>query len=112
VASLARTTDVPLALDESIVDAADLERVIETGAPVHVVLKAVRVGGPTRLVALARRAHAASLPVVVTDGIESAVGMRVALHAAAAVPGAVHAVGLGGAQLLADADPEALRRPP
>lgn len=111
LAAVARATPVPLALDESIVEAADLARVIASGARVVVVLKAVRVGGPTRLVALARRAHAAGLPVVVTDGIESAVGMRVALHAAAALPGAVHAVGLGGAQLLGAADAEGLRRP-
>jgi L-alanine-DL-glutamate epimerase-like enolase superfamily enzyme len=65
-----------------------------------VVLKTSRVGGPTRLVALARRAAAARLPVVVTDAIESAVGMRAAVHAAAAVAGdAGAAVGLGGAQL-------------
>ncbi len=111
LAALARATPVPLALDESIVDASDLDRAVASGARVHVVLKAVRVGGPTRLLALARRAHAAGLPVVVTDGIESAVGMRVALHAAAALAGAIHAVGLGGAQLLADHEAEALRRP-
>jgi hypothetical protein len=55
--------------------------------------------------ALARQAHAAGLPVVVTDSIESPVGMAVAVHAAAALPGARLAVGLGGAQLLAAVEP-------
>jgi o-succinylbenzoate synthase len=100
LASLARATPVALAVDESITTAADLEAIIAAKARVHVVLKASRIGGPTRLVALARRAVAAGRPVVVTDAIESAVGMRAAVHAAAAVAGgAAAAVGLGGAQL-------------
>ena len=64
---------------------------IAAEARVHVVLKAARVGGPTRLLALARRAHAAGLPVIVTDAIESAVGTGVAVHVAAALPSAVAA---------------------
>jgi o-succinylbenzoate synthase len=100
LAALARATPVPLAVDESIVDAADVLRLVAAGARVHVVLKAARVGGPTRLVALARLAHAAGLPVIVTDSIESTIGMSVAVHVAAALPGPRFAVGLGGAQLL------------
>lgn len=108
LAALARTVAVPLAVDESLRGADDLERLVATGARIAVVLKAARVGGPTRLVALARRAAAAGLAVTVTDAIESGVGMRQAVHAAAALAGtdgadagAVAAVGLGGAQLLA-----------
>lgn len=99
LAELARTSGVAIAVDESLAAPADLERLLDAGAHVHVVLKAARVGGPTRLVALARRARAAGLPVVVTDGIESAVGTGVAVHAAAAA-GVDLAVGLGGAQLV------------
>lgn len=100
LAALARTTGVAIAVDESIATAADLDRLLDADARAHVVLKAGRVGGPSRLVALARRARAAGLPVVVTDGIESAVGTGVAVHAAAAA-GVDLAVGLGGAQLVA-----------
>lgn len=100
LAELARTTGVAIAVDESLAGPADLERLLDAGARVHVVLKAGRVGGPTRLVALARRARSAGLPVVVTDGIESAVGTGVAVHAAAA-GGVDLAVGLGGVQLVA-----------
>jgi len=103
LAALARAAPVPLAVDESIVDAADLQRLVMAGARVQVILKAARVGGPTRLVALAQRARAAGLPVIVTDSIESAIGMSIAVHVAAALPGPGSAVGLGGAQLLAPA---------
>ncbi len=98
LAALARATPTALAVDESIATVADLDAILAAGARVHVVLKTSRVGGPTRLVALARRAAAARLRVVVTDAIESAVGMRAAVHAAAAVAAGA-AVGLGGAQL-------------
>jgi o-succinylbenzoate synthase len=99
LAALAAESPVALAVDESVRTAADLEDLVACGARVHVVLKAARVGGPTRLVALARTADAAGMPVTVTDAIESAVGMQVAVHAAAALRAAT-AVGLGGAQLL------------
>ena len=99
LAELARETSVPLAVDESIVDRADLERLLAAGVRVHVVLKAARVGGPTRMLALARAAAAAGLPVVVTDSIESTIGMSVAVHVAASLPAPRFAVGLGGAQL-------------
>lgn len=99
LADLARTSGVAIAVDESIATDADLDRLLDAEASVHVVLKAARVGGPTRLVQLARRARAAGLPVVVTDGIEGAVGTGVAVHAAAAIETNL-AVGLGGVQLV------------
>lgn len=99
LAALADTSPVPLAIDESLRGAADVDRLVALGARVHVVLKAARVGGPTALVALARRAAAAGMPVTVTDAIESGVGMCHAVHAAAALA-ETGAVGLGGAQLV------------
>ncbi len=99
LAELARTSGVAIAVDESVAGPVDLERLLDADARVHVVLKAGRVGGPTRLVALARRARAAGMPVIVTDGIEGAVGTGVAVHAAAAI-GTRLAVGLGGVQLV------------
>lgn len=102
LAALARSAVVGVAVDESIAGLADLERLFAAEARVSVVLKAARVGGPTRLVALARRAHAAGLAVIVTDAIESVVGTGVAAHAAAAVPASGGAVGLGGMQLTLD----------
>lgn len=110
LAALARMAPLPLAVDESIVDAADLQRLVAAGAPVHVVLKAARVGGPTRLLALARYAQLAALPVVVTDSLESVIGMSLALHMAAALPEPRAAVGLGGAQLVAADGPAGSHR--
>ncbi|MEB2284333.1 MAG: o-succinylbenzoate synthase [Polyangiaceae bacterium UTPRO1] len=112
LAMLTGVTGVPVAVDESLRSSADLGRLLAAGARVHVVLKAARLGGMSRLVALARQATQAGLPVVVTDAIESRVGIGVAVHAAAVVAarGAVPAaVGLGGAQLVAAA--AALRTP-
>ncbi|MCC6849444.1 MAG: o-succinylbenzoate synthase [Deltaproteobacteria bacterium] len=112
LAALARETPVPLAVDESLRSAGDVVRLAAAGARVHVVLKAARLGGPSRVVAIADEATRAGLPVVVTDAIESGVGMRIAAHVAAvcAARGAApSAVGLGGAQLAPGE--EALRVP-
>jgi o-succinylbenzoate synthase len=104
LAALAASAPIPLALDESIADAAALIRATSAGGVSALVVKAVRVGGPTRALALARVAAQCGLGVIVTDSIESAVGMGAALHVAAVLATPGLAVGLGGARLLADID--------
>jgi o-succinylbenzoate synthase len=97
---------LPIALDESVRDAADLERALARGGFRVLVLKLERVGGPLPALAMADTAMRAGLEVVFTDSIESAVGRAATLHvaAAAAARGGVKpsAVGLGGLFLLDD----------
>ncbi|MBI3767970.1 MAG: o-succinylbenzoate synthase [Deltaproteobacteria bacterium] len=104
LAALAASAPIPLALDESIADAAALLRATSAGGVSALIVKAGRVGGPTRALALARVAAQRGLGVIVTDSIESAVGMGAALHIAAALATPVLAVGLGGARHLTDVE--------
>jgi o-succinylbenzoate synthase len=104
LAALQSSTHVPVALDETVTNSAGLQRVMEAGAAPVVVLKAARLGGPTRVLELARAAQAKALRVVVTDSIETAIGMGAAVHAGAALPAPRLALGLGGGWLL-DAHP-------
>ena len=95
---LSDATGVALALDESLSGAAALSAFIEHDGADYVVLKAARLGGPTRCVEIARLAATAGIKVVVTDSIESAVGMSAAVHLAAALSRRGTAVGAGGAR--------------
>lgn len=91
---------IPLALDESIICKSDLERFIANNSADYVVLKTARVGGPTRLFEIATLAQSAGIKVVVTDSIETSVGMSIAVHLAAALSPPRSAAGLGGARVL------------
>ena len=95
---LSDATGVALALDESLSGAAALSAFIEHDAVGYLVLKAARLGGPTRCVEIARLAAGAGIKVVVTDSIESAVGMSTAVHLASALSRRGTAVGAGGAR--------------
>lgn len=87
---------VPLAVDEGLRDAADLEALLDARLPVRaVVLKPLFLGGLLPARALARRALGAGLRVIVTHGLEGAVGRAAALALAAAVPARDEAHGLG-----------------
>jgi len=100
---LSNATGVALALDESLSGAAALSAFIEHDAVDYLVLKAARLGGPTRCVEIARLAATAGIKVVITDSIESAVGMCTAAHLASALSRYGTAVGAGGARFFADA---------
>ncbi len=95
---LSDATGVALALDESLSGAAALSAFIEHDGADYLVLKAARLGGPTRCVEIARLAATAGIKVVVTDSIESAVGMSTAVHLASALSRHGTAVGAGGAR--------------
>lgn len=99
IAHLREKTGLPLAMDESIVSAEDLQRFADSCDAV--VLKLARVGGPSAALLLARQARDQGLRVVFTDSIETAIGRRATLHVAAAAAEPRAAVGLGGAVLLA-----------
>jgi o-succinylbenzoate synthase len=96
----------PLALDESVRNADDLERALARGGFRVLVLKLERVGGPLAALKLAERAALAGLDVVFTDSIESAVGRAATAHVAAAAyehrSSRPLAIGLGGLFLLDD----------
>ena len=101
-AELARLRDaagIALALDESVGSVTGLEAFCaERGPAPVIVLKAARLGGPSRCLEIARAARAAGVAkIVVTDSIESSVGMSAAIHLATAVAAARPAAGLGGA---------------
>jgi L-alanine-DL-glutamate epimerase-like enolase superfamily enzyme len=64
------------------------------------VLKLARLGGPRSLMAVAGRAQAVGLRVVLTDSIETAIGRSAVMHAACAL--SIRDVGLGGVRLLAE----------
>lgn len=97
---LRRAAAVPLAADESVRSAADVAALAAAGACDGVVLKLVQVGGLTEALAAARSAASADLPVAVTSGIDTGVGLAAALALAAAVPGRLAPCGLSTAPLL------------
>ncbi len=92
---------IPIALDESVRDIGDLARFVERRAADVIVLKAARLGGLRAAMRLARFATEAGMKVVVTDSIESPLGMSAAIHLAAAAAPRL-AIGLGGARMLAE----------
>ncbi len=73
----------PLAVDESLATLG-LDSVLACGIR-RLVLKPVELGGPAAALAVARRARAAGLEVVVTSALDSAVGVVAAAHLAAAL---------------------------
>lgn len=105
---LRESTGVALAVDESL-DRIGVESLIARRCCDVVVLKPMRVGGPTRTLEMGRRLGERGLRVVLTDAIETAVGRAAVVHAAAALAtfNRPEAIGLGGLELLApDRDAE------
>jgi o-succinylbenzoate synthase len=92
---------IPVAADESLVDAARARRVLELGAADWLVLKPGALGGLYASLALADRARDAGVGVIVTSGLDGAVGRAAALALAAALPDAPSACGLATGALLA-----------
>ena len=82
-AALARTSPLPLMLDESIESEADLERTIELGCARTVKFKLAKAGGPRALERLIARARAGGLEVVLGNGVAGDVENLVELIVAA-----------------------------
>lgn len=87
MADLRRTFGVPLAVDESVIDAASARAIIEVGAADVLVLKPARVGGIRAALAIADLAAAAGVRVVVSNLLETGVGVSAGLALAAALAG-------------------------
>jgi len=101
LAALRARTRVPLALEAAAQGAPALERALAERAADVLVLKPALVGGPRRAAALAGRARAAGLAVVVTSSLDSALGIAAALQLAATLPDPAPACGLATGELLA-----------
>ena len=97
---LAGDYPTPLALDESLVGAGDVERWLSVGWPGVFVVKPVLLGGAGA--ALASLA-AAKATVVFSSALETAVGAQAALRRAFAWPGEARALGFGVWPLFTDA---------
>jgi L-alanine-DL-glutamate epimerase-like enolase superfamily enzyme len=103
-AALRRQTVVPIALDDSVRSLNDVELIAAVGAADGLILKAQRVGGPDRLLAIVRAAAQHGLWCTVTSSLETALGLTLGLQCAAlsAVDGArVRPAGIGTARYFA-----------
>ncbi|GAA1392378.1 o-succinylbenzoate synthase [Luteococcus peritonei] len=96
--------DVPIAADESIRRSGDPERVKQLEAADVAVLKVQPLGGVRRCLQLA---DDLGMPVVVSSALETAIGIRMGIALAAALPELPFACGLNTVRLLDDdlADP-------
>ena len=79
---------VRIAADESVTDAAALERIVRTQAADVIVLKPAFLGGVVVTHDLAKAAEADGVHCIVTHAFESAVGRAAAVHLACALPSA------------------------
>lgn len=81
---LQTSTAIPLALDESLPELG-VARILASRAVLRLVLKPMVWGGLRRLLEIDQAARAGGLSCVVTTTVDSAVGVRAALHVAAAM---------------------------
>ena len=99
MARLRRRCAVPLAAEMSVRTLEDVSEMRRLAAADVLVIKPQRIGG---LRASLRAAEMAGMPVVVSSALESSVGLATCLAAAAAIPSAGLAHGIGTAALLAE----------
>jgi len=102
LATLRRGTDIRVALDEPVTGPTAVQEILAAGAADVLVLKPQRLGGPDRAALLVRMVEAAGLEAVVTNSLETAVGVTAALHVACLLPAPVPACGLATSGLLAE----------
>jgi o-succinylbenzoate synthase len=101
IAALARLCErspVRVAVDESVATEEDALRLIASGAAAVYVLKPATLGGPARVLEIARMVQQSGAEVVFSHAFESAVGARHAVHCAAALgaQSAVHGLDTAG----------------
>lgn len=100
LAAVRRAVAVPLAADESVVDAASIERIAAAQAADVVVVKPA-VLGLCAATAVARVARRRGLDVVVTSALDTSIGIAAAAQLAATLPEPLRPCGLATAELLA-----------
>ncbi len=94
-----RESPIPIALDHAVHGLEAARAIAEAGAADVLVLKPQRLGGPDRLLEVAEFAAKSGLRCTLTNSLETAVGLHLALHCAALLPAS--AAGLGTARYLA-----------
>lgn len=95
LAALQAALPYALAADESL-PVLGVDALVEASAVRRLVLKPARLGGHAATQAIARRAAAAGLDVVLTSVVDSAIGLTAAAHLATALaPGLAHGLGTG-----------------
>jgi len=72
--AVARAASVPVMLDESIYDLADVERAASLGAAQYVKLKLMKCGGLDKLIAALGRSRALGLKAVLGNGVATDIG--------------------------------------
>jgi o-succinylbenzoate synthase len=108
MAELRTRVGVPIAADEAVASIAGARAVFEAGAADVLVVKPARVGGRAAVAEIAALAGAAGVPIVVTSSLETGIGLRAAIAAAASVgdvpgwPAAERDHGLATLDLLED----------
>ncbi len=95
---------VPVMIDEGAASLADIEGLLEIGGPLMIHLKAVKLGGPSRLLRAAALLEQAGVPFMMGQMNEGAVATALAAHCALATGAGYHE--LYGAYGLVD-DPAA-----
>ena len=101
-AALRRRTRVPIALDDSIRTLRDVTLSALLGAADVFILKAQRVGGPDRLLAIVRAATAHGIGCTVTSSLETSLGLYLGVHCTALTPLPMAAAGIGTARFYAE----------
>ncbi len=101
LAAAAREAPCPIFLDESAFDWPAIEALLDAGAGTGVVLKPQRLGGPDRTLSVAVALAARGVPYVITNSLESAVGLWAAAQTAAAAPKLALPCGLATARYFA-----------
>ena len=105
MARVRASTSIPIAADESVIDAAGARRLLEAGAADVLILKPMALGGLHAARAVAVRAEEFGAAVVVTSLLESEVGRAGALHFAASLGRGRHAHGVATGIALSPEDP-------
>lgn len=96
LAAVRRRVGVPIAADESVRRAEDPVAVARAGAADLLIVKAQPLGGVRRALQVVEEA---GLPAVVSSALDTSVGIGLAAHLAAALPGLDHACGLATTRL-------------
>lgn len=91
----------PIAADEAVRDLPSAQRLLDAGAADVLVIKPAAVGGPHAALAIAAKARAAGVEVVVTTFLDAAIGRAAALHVAACIGNGTHDAGLATGEWLA-----------
>ncbi|MEQ9812622.1 MAG: enolase C-terminal domain-like protein, partial [Azospirillaceae bacterium] len=101
LAALRGASRIPIAADEAAKDYAAVEALIAADAIDALILKPQRLGGPDRLLAIARMAAQRGIASTVTNSLETAVGLTAALHVAACLTPPIPDCGFGTARFFA-----------